>query len=76
MIDVWSCKVVAWEMDEREDPAIDADLVSRACLRERRLMPIFPELTGPQQDKVIQTIRSLLPESCHKESIKKYRAAA
>ena len=35
MIDVWSRKVVAWDVDEREYPAIAADLVSRACLRER-----------------------------------------
>jgi transposase InsO family protein len=26
---------VGWDVDEREDPAIAADLVSRACLRER-----------------------------------------
>ena len=31
VIDVWSRKVVAWDVDEREDPAIAADLVSRAC---------------------------------------------
>ena len=35
VIDVWSRKVVAWDMAEREDPAIAADLVSRGCLRER-----------------------------------------
>jgi len=35
VIDVWSRKVVAWDVDEREDPAIAADLVSRACLKER-----------------------------------------
>ncbi len=35
MIDVWSRKVVAWDVAEREDPAIAADLVSRACIRER-----------------------------------------
>ncbi len=35
MIDVWSRKVVAWDVAEREDPAIAADLVVRACLRER-----------------------------------------
>ena len=35
VIDVWSRKVVAWDVGEREDPAIAADLVSRACLRER-----------------------------------------
>jgi putative transposase len=33
--DVWSRKVVAWDIAEREDPAVPADLVSRACLRER-----------------------------------------
>ena len=35
VIDVWSRKVVAWNVAEREDPVIAADLVSRACLRER-----------------------------------------
>ncbi len=35
VIDVWRRKVVAWDVAEREDPAIAADLVSRACLRER-----------------------------------------
>jgi len=32
VIDVWSRTVVAWDVDEREDPAITAELVSRACL--------------------------------------------
>ena len=35
VVDVWSLKVVAWDVAEREDPAIAADLVSKACLRER-----------------------------------------
>ena len=35
VIDVWSRKVVAWDVAEREDAAIAADLVSRACIRER-----------------------------------------
>ena len=35
MIDVWSSKVVAWDVTEREDPFLEADLVSRACLRKR-----------------------------------------
>ena len=40
-------------------------------------LPIFPELTGSQQDKVIQTIRSLLIESFHsKDCITKYTPAA
>jgi transposase InsO family protein len=33
--DVWSRKVVVWDVSEREDPAIAADLVSRAFLLER-----------------------------------------
>jgi putative transposase len=35
VIDVWSRKAVAWDVAERKDPAIAADLESRACLRER-----------------------------------------
>jgi transposase InsO family protein len=35
VINVWSRKVVAWDIAEREDPAIAEDLVSRACQRER-----------------------------------------
>ena len=35
MVDVWSRKVVAWDVAEREDAQIAADLVRRACLRER-----------------------------------------
>ena len=35
VIDVCSRKVVAWDVAEREDPAIATDLMSRACLRER-----------------------------------------
>ena len=45
VIDVWSRKVVAWDFAEREDPAIAAELVSSACLRERiskgRLQPLI-----------------------------------
>ena len=35
VVDVWSRKIVAWGIAEREVPAIAADLVTRACLRER-----------------------------------------
>ena len=35
VIDVWSRKVVAWDVAGREDRAIATDLVSRACLLER-----------------------------------------
>ena len=35
VIDVWSRKVVAWEVAEREYAAIAADLMTRSCTRER-----------------------------------------
>lgn len=35
VVDVWSRKIVAWDVAEREDAQIAADLVGRACLRER-----------------------------------------
>ncbi len=35
MINVWSRKVVAWDVENCEDPKLAADVVSRACLRER-----------------------------------------
>ena len=34
-IDVWTRKVGVWDFGEREDPAIMADLVGRACVRDR-----------------------------------------
>ncbi|MFQ6540281.1 MULTISPECIES: transposase [Aphanothece] len=34
VIDVWSRKVVAWDVAEREDAQVAAELVSRTCLRE------------------------------------------
>jgi transposase InsO family protein len=35
VIDVWSRKIVSWDVADREDAQIAADLVGRACLRER-----------------------------------------
>ena len=35
VVDVWSRKIVAWDVEEKEDPEIAAKLVTRACLRER-----------------------------------------
>ena len=35
VVDVWSRKVVAWYVADREDAQIAADLLGRACLRER-----------------------------------------
>jgi transposase InsO family protein len=44
VIDVWSRKIVDWDVEEKEDPKIAAKLVTRACLRERinrRQQPLF-----------------------------------
>ena len=35
VLDVWSCKVVACDVAYREEGQITAELISRACLRER-----------------------------------------
>lgn len=35
VVDVWSRKIVAWDIAEREDAQVAADLISRACIRER-----------------------------------------
>jgi len=39
VIDVWSRKVVAWDVAEVESAQIAADLVQRACLKERYHRP-------------------------------------
>jgi hypothetical protein len=39
VVDVWSCKVVAWDVAEGESAEIAADLVQRACLKERYRRP-------------------------------------
>jgi transposase InsO family protein len=35
VVDVWSRKIVAWDVHDREDAELAAQLISRACLRER-----------------------------------------
>ncbi len=35
MVDVWSRKIVAWDVHDREEAELAAELISRACLRER-----------------------------------------
>ena len=35
VMDVWSRKVVAWDVESSEDPKLAASLIGRACLRER-----------------------------------------
>ena len=39
VVDVWSRKVVAWDVAEAESAEIAADLVQRACLKERYHRP-------------------------------------
>ncbi len=39
VVDVWSRKVVAWDVAEAESAQIAADLVQRACLKERYHRP-------------------------------------
>ena len=39
VVDVWSRKVVAWDVAEVESAQIAADLVQRACLKERYRRP-------------------------------------
>ena len=39
VVDVWSRKVVAWDVAEVESAQIAADLVQRACLKERYYRP-------------------------------------
>jgi putative transposase len=39
VVDVWSRKVVAWDVAEAESAEIAADLVQRACLKERYRRP-------------------------------------
>ena len=59
MIDVWSRKIVAWDVAEREDPAIAAELVSRACMKERickgRRQPLIHllEATGIERQPLL-----------------------
>ena len=44
VVDVWTRKIVAWDVEEKGDPEIAAKLVTRACLREqisrRRQQPL------------------------------------
>ena len=35
MVDIWSRKVVAWDVEQSESAELAAQLVSRACLKER-----------------------------------------
>jgi transposase InsO family protein len=45
VVDVWSRKIVAWDVEEKEDPEIAAKLLLRACFRDRishrRLQPLI-----------------------------------
>ena len=53
VIDVWSRKVVAWDVAEVESAAIAADLVQRACLKERYRRPRGVGANQPHQQPLI-----------------------
>lgn len=62
VIAAWSRKVVACDVGEREDPAIAAVLVSKACLSEliskdRKQQPILYSDIGNAQRSATQEIR-------------------
>jgi len=49
VVDVWSRKVVAWDVAEVESAQIAADLVQRACFKERSHRPIGFDSSQCQQ---------------------------
>jgi transposase InsO family protein len=54
VIDVWSRKVVAWDVAEVESADIAAELVQRACLKERYRRPRgFGDNQPPQQPLIL-----------------------
>jgi len=53
VVDVWSRKVVAWDVAEVESAEIAADLVQRACLKERYHRPRGFGGHQPQQKPLI-----------------------
>jgi putative transposase len=62
VIAAWSRKVVAWDVAERENPAIAAVPVSKACLREliskgRKQQPILHSDIGNAQRSARQESR-------------------
>jgi putative transposase len=57
VIDVWSRKVVAWDVAESEGPAIASDMVSRPCLRERISKGRKQQLTGLTESCLIPSPR-------------------
>ena len=54
VLDIWSRKVVAWDVAEVESAEIAADLVQRACLRERYRRPSgFSSHQCPKQPLIL-----------------------
>jgi transposase InsO family protein len=54
VVDVWSRKVVAWDVADAESAEIAADLVQRACLKERYRRPRgFGANQPPQQPLIL-----------------------
>ena len=78
VIDVWSRKAVAWDIAEREDPAIAAGLVSRACLRQRiskgRKQPLILHADNGNAVRA-GTLESRLQELCVLRSFSRPRVS-
>ena len=56
VVDVWSRKVVAWDVAELESAELGADLVPRACIKERYRRPSdFGSTQGYQPPLILHT---------------------
>jgi hypothetical protein len=62
VVDVWSRNVVAWDVAEREDAQISADLVCHVCRRERISKGRPSPVEAPRRQR--QCLASGLSQSC------------
>jgi putative transposase len=73
---LWSRKAVAWEVAEREVPAIAADLVGRACIRERiskgHKQPLIQHVDNGNAMRAA-TLEAWLEEQCVLRSFSRQR---
>ena len=60
VVDVWSRKIVAWDVAEREDAEVAVDLICRACLREwisrqrQRRLVLHTDNGGPMRSATLE----------------------
>ena len=65
VVDVWSRKVVAWDVAEVESAAIAAELVQRACMKERYRSPRGFGANQPPQAAADPQVFGLLMTHSH-----------